>query len=353
MNFRAIFYVIGILLSILGASMGIPALVDITHNNPEWKGFVFCMVFTLFSGGMLTFTAYRKDVFHLTIREGFLLTAITWATLSIFSAFPFWISGNGMSVVDSIFEAVSGVTTTGSTVMTDLDHTAPGLLMWRALLQWLGGIGIIVTALSIFPFLKLGGMQLFKTESSEKEKALPRAAELAASITVIYTGLTFLCFVAYRLTGMTNFDAVAHAMTTIATGGFSTRDASFGAFEGTYADMVAATFIVISCLPFVLYLKFARGNRTSLFQDSQVRVFLWIIFIAVMLLTFYKVAYLDLSFLHSLRLAYFHVVVIISGTGYGLHDFEEWGSFPVLLMFCLMFIGGCAGSTTCSIKVFR
>lgn len=333
--------------------MVFPMLVDLHFKNQGWVVFASCGFLTCFAGGMLVFTMSSAEKVVISIRRGFMLTSVCWLTLSLFASFPLWFSELDLSFTDALFEAISGITTTGSTVIVGLDSAPPGLLMWRSILQWLGGIGIIVTALSMFPFLKLGGMQLFKTESSENEKAVPRAAELALYITVIYLFLTFICTFAYRISGLSMFDAIAHAMTTIATGGFSTRDASFGAFEGTYADMVATIFILISALPFVLYLKLLKGDRISLFTDSQVRVFLSIVFVAVGLLTLYKVSYMGLDLLHSLRQAVFHVTVIITGTGYGLSDFQEWGSFPTILMFCLMFIGGCAGSTTCSVKVFR
>ncbi len=295
----------------------------------------------------------KEDGFNINIKEGFLLTSLTWVVLSLFAALPFYVAHMDLGITNSVFEAVSGITTTGSTIFTNLDNTEPGILTWRALLQWLGGIGIIVTAMSLFPFLKVGGMQLFKTESSENEKALPRAAQLAATISIIYFSLTFVCAFSYRVAGLPMFDAILHAMTTIATGGFSTRDASIGAFAGTHADLVAVIFILISALPFVLYIKALRGNTDALWKDTQVRTFLGIVLFSALLLATYNILKNEGDAYTSLRDAIFQVTVIITGTGYGIHDVDKWGTFATVLIFLLMFIGGCSGSTTCSVKVFR
>ncbi len=333
--------------------MLLPAIVDIHHGVATWRIFFYCSMFTVFTGGIMMMVTATKEGFNLGVKEGFLLTSLTWIILSLFAALPFYISDMGLSITNSVFEAVSGITTTGSTILTNLDNTEPGILTWRALLQWLGGIGIIVTAMSLFPFLKVGGMQLFKTESSENEKALPRATQLAATISIIYFSLTFLCAFSYWIAGLSMFDSILHAMTTIATGGFSTRDASIGAFEGTHADLIAVVFILMSALPFVLYIKALRGDPSPLWKDSQVKTFLGIILSAALLLGLYNVLKNEGDIYTSLRDALFQVTVIISGTGYGIHDVDQWGVFATVLIFLLMFIGGCSGSTTCSVKVFR
>lgn len=328
-------------------------LVDLYFGNPDWKVFLFCILLTSFFGGTLILTNASTSGFSITIKQAFLLTFLSWLTLATFAAFPFWFSTLNLSFTDSFFEAMSGITTTGSTIMTGLDNMAPGILIWRAILQWLGGIGIIVMALSVLPFLKVGGMQLFKTESSESEKALPRAKKLAASIFYIYLFLTFACTIAYNFSGLSMFDSIAHAMTTIATGGFSTFDASFGNFNAPWTESIAIVFMILGSLPFVLYLKALQGSPRALFTDSQVRWFMSIVFISITIMIAYLVKQIDMGFWDALRRATFNVVSIITGTGYTNHDFGAWGGFAVSLLFFLMVVGGCAGSTTCGIKIFR
>ncbi len=352
MDFRPILYVTGILLSALSISMLFPMLADLAVGNPDWKVFLFCFIFTLFFGGALVLTNSSKK-FHMTVRQTFVMTTLSWITLALFSAMPFAMSALNMSFTDSVFESVSGITTTGSTVITGLDTAPPGILLWRAILQWLGGVGIIVMALSVLPFLKVGGMQLFKTESSESEKALPRARQLATFIGIIYTGLTFICMIFYMMAGMNGFNAIAHAMTTIATGGFSTFDSSFGKMDSVWIEINAMVFMLLGGLPFILYVKAVRGNWRDLFKDSQVKAFLSIVLLAIITMVIYLTLQNNAPFLESLRRASFNVISIITGTGYTNGDYAAWGGFAVILMFFLMVIGGCAGSTTCGIKVFR
>ncbi len=352
MDIRPILYVTGILLCTLATSMLLPIFVDLAAGNPDWKVFFICMVFISFIGGALALTNYAEK-FHMTMRQTFLMTTISWTVLAIAAAAPFALSGLQMSLTDALFEAVSGITTTGSTVMDNLQDAPPGLLLWRAILQWLGGIGIIVMALSVLPFLKVGGMQLFQTESSESEKAVPRATQLAASIGIIYLGLTIACMICYELSGMTSFNAWAHAMTTIATGGFSTFDSSFAHYNAPWVEITAILFMLLGGLPFILYVKALRGNWKALYNDTQVRAFLSIVILAVICMVTYLTIQLDAPLVDSLRRASFNVVSIITGTGYANGDYNAWGGFAVILIFFLMVVGGCAGSTTCGMKVFR
>ncbi len=352
MDMRPILYATGILLCTLACSMSIPALIDFAVGNPDWRVFFFSMVLSGFIGGALILTNAAQD-FTMSMRQTFLLTTISWIVLCFAAAIPFALSNQQMSLTDAVFEAVSGITTTGSTVMTRLQDAPPGILLWRAILQWLGGIGIIVMALSVLPFLKVGGMQLFQTESSENEKALPRATQLAASIGLIYLGLTIACMLCYQISGMSSFNAWAHAMTTIATGGFSTYDTSFGHHNKAYIEITAITFMILGGLPFILYLKALRGNWHALWQDTQVRGFLTIIILAVISMVLYLTLQNSAPFGEALRRASFNVVSIITGTGYTNGDYGAWGGFAVIMIFFLMVVGGCAGSTTCGIKVFR
>ncbi|GJL85370.1 MAG: Trk system potassium uptake protein [Micavibrio sp.] len=352
MDLRPVFYVIGIFLSIMSVSMVLPMLADMYTGYSDWQVFFVCIIITAFFGGSLVLSNAGKT-FSISIRQAFLLTVLSWLSLATFAALPFCLSELEMSYTDAFFEAMSGITTTGSTVIVGLDSAPPGILLWRAILQWLGGIGIIVMALSVLPFLKVGGMQLFRTESSESEKALPRAAQLASSIGILYLGLTVLCAAAYMFTGLGTFDAVAHAMTTIATGGFSTFDSSFANYDRAWTELVAIIFMILGSLPFVLYLKAVRGNLKPLLNDSQVRWFLSIVTLAIIVTVSYLVFQADTPFLEALRRATFNVVSIITGTGYSNGDYNLWGGFAVSMFFFLMVVGGCAGSTTCGIKIFR
>jgi trk system potassium uptake protein TrkH len=352
MQIRPVLYIIGIFLTMLSASMVIPALVDIYDGSEDWRTFLFSALCTSFTGMLLILTN-KSDFTHLDGRQAFLLTTFSWVFIAFFSALPFWLSEMKMSFTDSFFEAMSGVTTTGSTVIDNLNETPRGILIWRALLQWLGGIGIIVMAISIMPMLRVGGMQLFRMESSEKEKALPRATKMASSIGYIYLFLTFLCVIAYHAFGMDTFDAVAHAMTTIATGGFSTYDTSFSHYHEPHLEYTAVFFMWLGCLPFVLYLKAMNGNWRSLFEDKQVRWFFGIVLGAAIIMTLYLTHHSMLPFWEAFRRALFNTTSVITGTGYANYDYMLWGNFAVGMIFFLSCIGGCAGSTTCGIKVFR
>lgn len=352
MSLKPVFFVIGILLAILSVSMVFPMLADLYFGSEDWKVFFLCIVITAFFSGALILSNNAPG-FQIRTRQAFLMTFLSWVVMALFGALPFKLSALQMNFTDSFFESMSGITTTGSTVIVGLDNAPPGILLWRAMLQWLGGIGIIVMALSVLPFLKVGGMQLFRMESSENEKALPRAAQLASSIAMIYLLLTIICMICYMLTGLGTFDALAHAMTTIATGGFSTFDTSFAHYDRAWTELVAIVFMILGALPFVLYLKAVRGNIGSLLKDTQVRWFLSIVAISIIVTTSYLTLQQDTAFGESLRRASFNVVSVITGTGYSNGDYNQWGGFAVGMFFFLMVVGGCAGSTTCGIKVFR
>ena len=353
MDYRPVFLVVGILLSMLAAGMVVPAIVDAVAGNAGWQVFIVSAGVTLFVGVSMALTS-RTTTGRLSVRQAFLMVTLSWVALTVFASLPFAFSSLDMSFTDAFFEAMSGITTTGSTVITNLDYAPPGILMWRALLQWLGGIGIIVMAIAIFPLLGVGGMQLFRMESSDpSEKVLPRAAQIAGAIGLIYLALTIIWALAYFGAGMNGFDAVAHSMTTIATGGFSTSDASLGHYDSALIDIIAVGGMIIGSLPFILYLKTVRGDGASLFRDTQVQWF--ISFVAVTVIATAGWLWLDngLDPLQSLRYASFNIISIMTGTGYATTDYSLWGSFAVPVFFFIMFIGGCAGSTTCGIKIFR
>ena len=284
-----------------------------------------------------------------------MLTTFSWLSVAIFGSFPFFFSELQLSLVDSFFESMSGVTTTGSTIITDLDNAPRSVLIWRAILQWLGGIGIIVMAITILPLLNIGGMQLFRVESPDTtEKILPKTREVTLIISTIYLALTFICGLAYWIAGMNIFDSAAHSMTTIATGGFSTYSNSIGFFQNPKIETISIIFIILGSLPFVAYLKFVKGDRKIFFKDIQIKGLVYILILSILLIFFYlAINNRELNFLDNFRVSAFNVVSILSGTGYVTADFSTWGKFPLVFFLFLMFLGGCAGSTTCGIKIFR
>jgi trk system potassium uptake protein TrkH len=352
-DFRPVLFIIGILVATLAVAMFVPAAADLSVGNEEWQVFAGAAALTLFIGLMLV-AMTRGDVRNLSLRQAFILTTLSWVVMPAVAALPLFFGNLGLSYTDAFFEAMSGLSTTGSTVIVGLDYGQPGILLWRALLQWLGGIGIIAMAISVLPLLRVGGMQLFRMESSDtSDKVMPRAAQIVTSIAVIYVILTLVCALLYWMFGMSGFDAMAHAMTTIATGGFSTHDASIGFFQDPRIDVTATAFMIIGSLPFVLYLQALRGRPMNLWNDSQVRWFLSIVTLGTTAVTVWLLQTGDESLLSTVRRSAFNVVSIITGTGYATDDFGAWGPFPVAVLFFLMFVGGCAGSTTCGMKVFR
>lgn len=352
-DFRPVCFVIGALLATLGVALIIPALMDLYAGHENWRAFAAASLVTLFIGVALGFSQ-QVQAPELTIRQAFLLTTLSWVSLVAFSALPLVWSDMQMSYTDAYFEAMSGLTTTGATVISQLDERSPGILLWRGMLQWLGGIGIIVMALAVMPMLQIGGMQLFRMESSDNsEKIVPRAAQLASTITSVYVFLSILCVVGYLLSGMSLFDAIVHSMTTLATGGLSSHDASLGFFEGDAVKYVAIIFMICGSLPFGLYLYAMNGQVSRLFKDSQVRWFMAIIsvFIVAAWLSQYEAG----KTLGGKELidAAFHSVSIITGTGYATTDYGQWSAFAEVMFFSMMFVGGCAGSASCGIKIFR
>ncbi|MGR3500456.1 MAG: TrkH family potassium uptake protein [Limimaricola soesokkakensis] len=352
-DLRPVGYVNGLLLSVLGLTMLGPMLADIAAGNGHWPVFLESAVLTLLTGVLMALSCQNGVKPRLTLRQTFLITSSVWITLPSFGALPFILGVTDSSLTDAVFEAMSGITTTGGTVLVGLDDLPRGLLLWRGILQWLGGIGIIVVAMVFLPELKVGGMQVFRSEAFETMgKILPRAAEIASGISVIYVGMTLACMLAYITTGMDPFDAAVHAMTTIATGGFANSDASFAAY-GAGVHYVGAAFMFLAALPFVRYVQLAAGQARPLLRDAQVRDFFLVILVCVLLITLSLADYSQGFTEQAFREALFNVISIMSGTGYASADYMTWGPFPVAMFFFIGLIGGCAGSTACSVKIFR
>ena len=353
LDFRPVMLVTGILIATLGVAMLLPAIVDLAADNDDWIVFFASSMLTTLIGLSL-FAATRGSPRGLSTRQALLMTVVSWLALVAFGALPFMWSGVVPSYTDAFFESMSGLTTTGATVIQGLDHAPPGILFWRGLLQWLGGLGIIVMAIAVLPMLQIGGMQLFKAEAFDTaEKILPRATQISSSITLVFIGFTVACCILFMSAGMPFDDAAIHAMTTVATGGFSTKDLSIGFYDSAAIDWITIVFMILGSIPFILYVQMLQGRVRPIFFDSQVRVFLGLLAIATLiawLMAHYGEHHVGLD---GLRFAAFNVVSITTGTGYATTDYGIWGPHAISFFFVIMFIGGCAGSTSCGIKIFR
>ena len=350
---KTVFFLIGILLIVLGGSMLAPYALQVTRNEGS-HSFISASFITIFIGVLFILANLEKE-FKLNLRQTFLFSSLAWIMVAAFGSLPFLLSSQDFSFSEAFFESMSGITTTGATIISDLDNSPKSILLWRAIMQWLGGIGIVVMAITILPLLKVGGMQLFKMEGPDStEKILPRTIEVAAIIISTYIVLTFLCGFFYWVFGMSIFDSVSHAMTTIATGGFSTHNESIGFFENPNIEIVASIFIILGSIPFISYLKFAQGNKMVFFQDVQIKGLIYLLTISIIIMFLYLlfIKY-ESSLFDKIRISSFNVISILSGTGYVTDDFGLWGKFSLIFFLLLMFIGGCAGSTACGIKIFR
>ncbi|MFD1157873.1 TrkH family potassium uptake protein [Roseovarius aestuarii] len=352
-DLRPVGYVIGLMVMVLGLAMFLPMMVDVAEGRGHWPVFAESGILTVLTGGLVALACRNGVRAGLTIQQTFLLTTGVWVALPIFGALPFVLGATEARFVDAVFEAMSGLTTTGSTVFSGLDTLPKGLLLWRGFTQWLGGIGIIVVAMVFLPELRVGGMQIFRTEAFDTDgKILPRATAIASQISVIYLALTLACVLTYFVLGMNAFDATVHAMTTVATGGFANYDASFGVFSGV-TEYAASVFMILAALPFVRYVQLINGNAKPLWRDSQIHVFLLMIAALVLVTVIALTTNLPHSWEQAFREALFNITSIISGTGYSSVNYMNWGGFLICVFFFVGLIGGCAGSTACSVKIFR
>ena len=351
-NYKTVFFTLGILQIILGISMIFPIIIQIIFGELN-SSFISASLITIIFGTLFLLSNLDQDK-KLNLQHAFLLTALSWISVAIFGSLPFIFSDLNLSITDSFFESMSGITTTGSTIITDLNSTPKAILLWRAILQWLGGIGIIVMAITLMPIMNVGGMQLLKISSTDgSEKILPKTKEISIRLIIIYIVLTFLCALFYKIFGMKFFDSLTHSMTTIATGGFSNYNDSIGHFNNFKIEMTSMIFIILGSIPFIAYIKYLSGTKNIFITDTQIKSFIKIIFFSILILFLYLVIF-NKSFSEiSLRSISFNVISILTGTGYVTQNFDSWGNFPLIYFLILMFIGGCAGSTTCGIKIFR
>ncbi|MBZ0216270.1 MAG: TrkH family potassium uptake protein [Fimbriimonadaceae bacterium] len=345
--------VIGVLLMIMGAMMLLPGIVDLAYENDDWKVFAGSSFVSFFIGTSLMFSQ-NVPIEKLSTRQAILLVNLAWLGCAGVGAVPFMLAEIHLSVTDAFFESMSGITTTGSTVVTGLERLPAGILLWRAILQWIGGLGIIVTSLSILPALNIAGMQMFKIEAFDIDgKAFPRAAQISTALTSIYIALTSICALALWLSGLTGLEAVTHAMTTIATGGFSTSDSSVGYFDNRVAEAIITVGMVAGGIPFLAYVRLLQRQYVPVWKDEQIRGYLVVMGYAVLAVTLWLILQEGMGAGTALRYAAFNVASIMTGTGFVSEDYGAWGNFPVGLFLFLTLVGGCAGSTSCGIKIFR
>lgn len=350
---RIIGFIIGIFLITLAASMVIPMLTLLAfERTDDLTAFLWSSLITFVAGLALVLPGKPKHA-QLRPRDMYLLTTSSWVVVCTFAALPMLLIAH-ISYTDAFFETMSGITTTGSTILVGLDTMSPGILIWRSMLHWLGGIGFIGMAVAILPLLRVGGMRLFQTESSDwGDKVMPRSHMAAKYILLVYLGLTGLGFLAFWSAGMTPFEAINHSMASISTGGFSTSDMSLANWQQPAVHWVAVLLMILGGLPFMLYVATLRGNRKTLLRDHQVQGFLGFLLLTWLVFGTWLWLNSDHSWLDAVRIVAVNVTSVVTTTGFALGDYTTWGSFAVLLFFYLTFVGGCSGSTSGGLKIFR
>ncbi len=352
-DIRPIGYLLGLMVMALGLMMIFPLAVDIAEGRGQWPVFMQSAILTVLVGGLVALSCRSGVRRGLSVSQAFLLTTGVWAILPLFGSLPFMLGETGLRFVDALFEAMSGMTTTGSTVLVGLDDLPKGLLLWRALLQWLGGLGIVIVALVFLPVMRVGGMQFFASEGFDTMgKVLPRVVDISKGVLNVYLALTLACALTYFALGVNPFEATAHALSTVSTGGFSTRDSSFSDFPGVM-QYAAVIFMILAGMPFVRLMQGLRGEVTPLFRDKQARAYLrWTLY-AVTLIVIHEIWVSGSVDEAALRARLFNTVSIFSGTGFSDGDVRAWGHMPFIILIVVGAIGGCTGSTGCAIKVFR
>lgn len=345
--------ILAMLLLVLAMFMVAPLVVLAVERDPESWAFAFSLTIVL--SVSLTLLAITRGVrVELHPRQMFVITTLSWVMICCFASLPFILGAPYLSFTNAVFESVSAITTTGSTIIVGIDGLSDGLKLWRGMMQWLGGIGIIVMAIAILPFLQVGGMRLFQTESSDwSDKVLPRAGGIAKATGTIYLGFSVIVMVSYWLAGMAPLDAIVHAMTTVATGGFANTDASFGAYADRPVILwLASLFMLCAALPFVLYIRALREARSALWRDQQVRGLVYFLAAVIAALTVFRVIQ-GLAPFEALTQVTFNVISVVTTTGYASDDYTSWSPLIIVAFFYLTFVGGCSGSTSGGMKVFR
>lgn len=352
MQVKFVFHILSMVIFGTAITATLPMLADAVSGNHEWSVFAMSAGTMGFLGGACLLATRGEPSKAISLKTAFLLTALSWLVLPLFAALPFL--GLGLSYTDAIFETTSGLTTTGSTVISGLDHLPPGILLWRSILQWIGGVGILVMAVVLLPFMRIGGAQLFRTESSDtSDKVEPRWFVLMSNILLIYLLLTILCGLIYWLLGMTPFDAVNHAMATLSTGGFSTHDASFAYFDSHALQWAGTLFMLSGAVPFYVYIKALRGDPRAMFSDSQTRALILLLVVSSVAMAFWMNRHNHLDMFDALTLTFFNITSVVTTTGFASADYTLWGGGAIGSFLILTFIGGCSGSTAGGIKIYR
>ena len=363
-NFLVVLGILGAFIFFLGFALLIPALIDLIYKEETWHSFVISAGLAFILGGGLWLKFKPNE--EIRIREGFMVVALTWITLSLVGALPFIIAGILPSYTDAVFETMSGLTTTGSTILggitstgiinPDIESLPHSFLMWRSLAHWLGGMGIIVLSLAILPLLGIGGMQLFQAESPgpTTDKLTPRVQETAKLLWVVYVALTALEFLLLWIhPSMDWFDALNHAFATLATGGFSTKNSSIAAFDSVYIDVIITLFMFLAGINFAMHFRLFKGDTKSFFNNRETRFYTLITIIGILIISFSLWYFDGRTLLEAIRYGSFQVVAIITTTGFGTDDYELWYSFGAFVLLLLFFTGGSAGSTGGGIKMIR
>ncbi|WP_375738359.1 TrkH family potassium uptake protein [Pseudomonas boanensis] len=350
---RMIGFIIGLFLITLAVSMVFPMLTLLMfERTDDLDAFLWSSLVT-FVAGLAVVLPGRPEHVHLRPRDMYMLTTASWVVVCCFAALPMVLIQH-ISYTDSFFETMSGITTTGSTVLTGLDSASPGLLIWRSMLHWLGGIGFIGMAVAILPLLRVGGMRLFQTESSDwGEKVMPRSHMVAKFILLVYTSLTVIGAFAFWAAGMTPFESINHSMAAISTGGFSTSDSSLANWKQPAVHWVAVILMMLGSLPFTLYVATFRGHRKALLKDHQVRGFVGFLVASWLVVGTWLWANSENNWMDAVRIVAVNITSVVTTTGFALGDYTLWGSFSVMLFFYLTFVGGCSGSTAGGLKIFR
>lgn len=355
MKYKTVISVIGFL-SILFSLSVVPAIfVSWLYQDGELFSLFEAMVSMLLIGFIL-WLPFREHQVNLSRRDGFLVVALFWILLGLLGAFPFEFSLH-MSIINSVFESISGLTTTGATVITGLDDLPPSILFYRQELQWLGGLGLVVLAVAVLPMLGIGGMSMYRAETPgplKDNKLVPRISNTAKYLWIIYIGLTLACALAYWMAGMSGFDAVSHSLSTVSTGGFSTHDASMSYFHSRTIEGIAIVFMILAAINFTIhYLMLSQRDITAFFTDLESRTFLTITVVAIALTSSYLIFIDYYNFQDAFEMSSFEVVSVITSTGFGLVDFTLWPGFLPLFLIFIAFVGGCGGSTAGGMKVMR
>jgi len=354
MNYRAIIKSISLLLLLLGATYLFPLFFSLSLKAGDHTSLILSMVITLVIAG----TGYlwtRHDTAHIQRKDGFVIVTFAWVFISLFGALPYYFSGTVNTFTDAFFESMSGFTTTGATILVDIEAVPAGILFWRSLTHWLGGMGFIVLSLALLPIFGIGGMQLFKAEvpGPAPDRLKPRIAETAKTLWIVYVILSGIETILLLLGGMSFFDSLCHTFGTMATGGFSTKNLSIAAYDSAYFDGIITLFMFLAGVNFTLHYAAFRGNFRPFFKNTEFLFYTGVTVGLILVSTFFLALLTPYDVFEALRKASFQVVSIVTTTGYCTDDFELWPGFNMVLLFCLMFFGGCAGSTGGSMKQIR